>query len=422
MNELSLAQGIDRLADHLLIDAKQRIVLEQYVAVLGSISHKPDTVLTHWLRQQDQLWNNTIADLHINTVSPQHIQVALSVRLTVLQQLVRASFPTANLGTVAGWNQFINTLLPHIPPTALRGRFIKWSVLQQFLIHTPPPRLLAYLDYQSITDCLAHEPIEEMMAALRFTESADWMEHFLQHYHHCQPHDFEERPVRFLLLEPTKWWSVAEAFARKKKHHFSHLKEAGVVFSYPAPNWKQDNQTLPLFTLMVLHYIYEVHFYARWIEQHIARPHFTADFVRILKGDGSICATSRWCLPIVQQYHLKRPQPHPCAYLPHVMPEAIHWHKAFQSFFNLIRTQPEYHLCAFWESCYTVGRRIDQQLITFNLADNILSNMGVSAVPLSYHYNEDVWNAIFSSYLNRGTLERVIIEQLASQHINLHHL
>lgn len=409
--------SVDRLADHLLIDQTQRQQLEQYIEVLEQLAKKDGSMLEHWTQQQDSRWTKIIEDLAIRQPTVSTIQQAIVERLTMLQTIVSAVVPVRQLHTVAGWQDFIGLLLPHLPAATQRGRFLKWSTLERYLVHTPPPRLLKHLGYKSVEQCLAHESIVEVMAALRFTEDNDWMQHFLHQYRHCQAEDFEERPVQFLLLDPTKWWALAQPFAEKKKHHFSHLKEAGVIFAYPAPQQEADPRTLPIFILMVLHYINEVHFYARWIEQHRHQPLFGLEFVRILKGDGSICPTSRFCLPIVQQYHLKRPNPHPCAYLPHVMPEALHWRKAFQAFFNLLRQHPQFPLCAFWENCYTVGQRVSGQLLTFNIADNILTP--TNATPLTYHYKEDVWNTLFSSYLGSSKLEHSIIQQLAKQYINL---
>jgi hypothetical protein len=333
------------------------------------------------------------------------------------------------VGTAAGWLELLQIIRQHIAPETLQGYFIKPAVLREYLLAHPPVTVVQYLGYTSIEQCLETESLFEILAALRFAESEEWMTSYLAQYERLDSDSIEYRPVQFMLLAPEKWWKLAEPFAKKKKHHFSHLKEVGVVFSYPGPNQLNNSHYLHIFVMMILHYIFEVKFYSNFFEQNIERysnsesqNNFGHVFIEILQGDKNMCATDTDHLPIIQQYHLKKPHPDPCVFEPHLMPEVLHWHKAADTFFLILDQHPHYELFSFWNSCYTVGSYVDQQLLTLNFADNILSRKSVSEPPLVYHYKEDLWNEVFSQYFSETILEQAIIHDFAEKVVNLNTL
>ncbi|MBI2415427.1 MAG: hypothetical protein HYV33_02055 [Candidatus Kerfeldbacteria bacterium] len=395
-----------------------RITLEQYINVLEHLSHEPGSFARVTV-QQNQVWQTALQQLQL---SPQAdaatIQAVIQQRRQLLATLLEQRFPTVYQATAASWQHSMQTVMATLPNAVQRGEFIKLSVAKSFLLHYPPAGVLQQLGYTTITDCLKKHPILEVLAALRFTETDQWMKKFLSQYHQLSPDDFEERPVQILVLPANQWGTAAVNFAKKKKHFFSHLKEYGIVFAFPTVDQVTNQNDLPVFFAMVLHYIFEVNFYTRWVQQHRTTKNFGRLYARILKGDGDICILSQYCLPIIQQYHLKRPQPHPCAFAPHVMPEALHWRKATSALLALLKTQPNYAMVDFWTNCYTAASLINHQLVSLNFADAILSNSTV----VTYHVIEDLWNSVLAGYIGDQAVEQNIIEHLAQRYINLEHL
>ncbi len=241
------------------------------------------------------------------------------------------------------------------------------------------------------------------------------MEEHLRQFHDLTPADFEQRDILFLRLDPDRWWPLAKRLAETKKHHFSHLKEAGVIFWFPPPT-AQPQPPQHVLLLLLLHYVFEVNFYSSWFAMQLhALNQLGDDFVLSILGDQRLCSIDDWHLPILQQYHLKLSQPDQCVFEPHVMSEAVHWHKAAAIFFDIIRAHPAFHEVAFWEKCYTVGVWRDRYFINFNLMDNILSERSWQ----DYHFREEVWNEIFSAYSSQAHLEQLIIDNFSSKQIDL---
>ncbi|MBI4407616.1 MAG: hypothetical protein HY565_03900 [Candidatus Kerfeldbacteria bacterium] len=379
-----------------------------YIRIVEELTGQPDH-LASFEQAQQAAWQTAMQQLGI-TAQANDIQPALQYHTTVLGGMVNDV-----VGTFS-WESVLSLLRPHLAAAVLECYAIKPAVLQRLLEAHPPQHVLAHLGYTTVAQCLQQEPLFEIMAALRFAENHHWMETFLRSYQVLTAADFERRPVQFLTLEPAKWWKLAEPFALKKKHHFSHLKEAGIIFWYPSPQSQQlQDQTL-IVLFMLLHYLYEVHFYSRWFEHSVKQDsHFSAVFIDVLRGDTDFCAVDDYHLPIIQQYHLKTAHPNSCALEPHVMPEALHWRKAMTTFFALLRHHPQYHRVAFWETCYTVAESVQGKLVTLNIVDNVLSEHR----QFTYHWREDMWNALFVHYFGQATLERSIIHHLANKQIDL---
>lgn len=392
--------------------------LESYITLLQQGSGNVNAFI-EFAHHQDQGWENALHSLGVQHVTPNAVHEAIQQRLAVLNTAVHDVTGSPNIATEHGWQQLIQFVQQHTQAGALTGLFIKEAVLANALRTHPPQTILRHLGYATIDECLASESVYEILAALRFAESSAWMDEFISAYSTLAPDDFEERPVQFLMLNPEKWWSLAKPFAEAKKHHFSHLKEAGVIFSYPAPLQLQDPNQLHIVIMMVLHYVYEVKFYSNFFATHVsAIDHFGDMFIEVLQGDKNICTTQPGVLPIIQQYHLKKPNPNPCVFQPHVMPEVLHWHKARTTMFSALQSHANYDLLSFWDNCYTVGRIIDNQLITFNFPDNILSNQ----THLTYHYQEDLWNTLFTIHYSEEVLEKQIITHFIHKAIRLNQI
>lgn len=373
--------AISALEEHL--QTKQ---LATYIQHLGDAA-----ILEQWYQQQQQQWQ-------------QFIQTDITQQLQGAQQALTAIISDVLSDTP--WHALV-------PADILQGTFLRPEVVQRMLEQQPPPQLLQYLGYASIQECLQQESVFEIMAALRFAESAEWMNQFLELYQHLTAQDFEERPVQFIELDTTKWWKLAEPFVQKKKHHFSHLKELGIIFNFQSSSISVSRIET---TMLLLHYLYEVKFYANWFTQAMPTvPEFGKVFVKILQGDHDVPEYNDAFLPIVQQYHFKTTHPLPVAFQPHVMSEALHYRNVELTLFNLLEQHPRYEEIAFWKHSHNIGGIIDGKLYTVNFSDTILSQTQY----FTYHYIEDLWNTIFELYHPQQSLADIMIENFHKKYITL---
>ncbi len=386
---------------------------QRYIKVLATATNQPHH-LQPFEEAQQLAWQAALVALQVpQTADAGTIMIAVQDRVKLLGQIVNDTFDQLE------WEPLLAKLIPHLPSDTLTCYALKPAVIEHLLRKQLPLRTLQYLGYSNLTECLAKESIYELMAALRFSESGEWMQQFLAQYEELTADDFEERPIQFLTLSPEKWWKLAEPFATKKRHHFSHLKEAGVVFWYPSPQRQQTQDHGLAVVMMLLHYLFEVNFYSQWFKaQAVQQPDFGRIFVTTLQGDTELCAKDAYHLPIIQQYHLKQPNPDPCVFQPHVMPEALHWRKAMTTLSAAIQFHPQYHRVAFWETCYTVGEQVNGQLVTLNMIDNVLS----TTVQFNYHFREEMWNALFAHYFSSDLLEGSIIRYFADKQIDINDL
>ncbi|EKD76438.1 MAG: hypothetical protein ACD_43C00111G0002 [uncultured bacterium] len=392
------------------LDILQTNTLSGYLQILEKNTGKVG-VIAKLKADQTKQWRNALSTLGLRgEPSATELRTACQSNLALLNQIIVETIGTFD------WEPVIQQLRQHIPNQALRGYFLRQECLEAMVRQCPPQRTVAAAGYKTIDEYLKHESVYLLLAAARFTESADWMKHYVQQYRTVTPKDFSDQPIKFLLLDPTRWWEYAASFAAKKKHNFSHLKEAGVVFWYPDESFRTDHTQLHRLLLMLLHYIYEVHFYSAWFQQYLfTLDHLGDNFVDTLLGDTLVCAIDANHLPILQQYHLKQPNPNPCVYDPHTMSEALHWGKAIQTVFQLISQHPQFARVAFWEKCYTVVQPLDNTLVTLNLMDVLLSQDNW----LLYHAREDVWNDIFAEFVGREQIEHYILHYFTTKQIDL---
>lgn len=306
----------------------------------------------------------------------------------------------------------------------IKGFFLKEEKARAMLLKTPPPSIIQGLGYRDAEELLEKERMEEIFAALRFIETREWMnEVFVKHYHILTPEDFEERPVKVFVLQQ-KWLQLAEKFLEKKYHNVSHLKELGVVFIIPI-KLDTTGETLRLFSLL-LHYLYEVFFYAKIIKKYALDPStFSQNLASLIRGDvGNLPSVEgkfvQWL--IVQRYLSKDDENDSRLFLPHVNPEAIHWRKAEQALAAFALNEPSLHLDIFrdidWAGGFFPSEKVGELLVSFDLVDNVMSLVKrESMIKYLYHHQEALWNRIFSGFTGEEKMEELIIDNLAKGHI-----
>lgn len=332
-----------------------------------------------------------------------------------------------NLASTSRASKMVDTAKRLVSPPP--GLFLKQERALAVLRQNPPAMTLQLLNYPSADALIAAEDWREVFSALRFIESRDWMNGvFLKAYERFTPADFEVRPVETIVLSE-KWLTVAKKFIEKKYHNVSHLKELGIIFVIPLPI-DTPGETLLVFSL-VLHYLNEVHFYARLIKRYARADEaaFATKLISLLRGDvgeASVLNESaklRWL--IVQRYLAKENPADPRLFAAHTNSEALHWHKAEQAL-AVFAQQSAFSDLAFWAGLGYIGDFFPnsaggQEVLSFNLIDTAVELVrGRGQAKYLYHHQEALWNRIFAGYFPApGQLEESIVSNFDKGYIEL---
>jgi hypothetical protein len=292
-----------------------------------------------------------------------------------------------------------------------RGFFLKREKAREFLRAVPPPNILKALGYGTVDEMLKKEDLDEVYAALRFLEDSEWQNTvFFKQYEGLTPHDFEEREIVMRALSE-KWTPVAEQFVVKKYHNVSHLKELGVIFVIPI-FLGISGETLRLLALL-LHYFYEVSFYADAFRARAKeRRGFAKDVISMLRGDviekrlpEELSEIARPRFLVVQRY-LGKIDPNDWRLAePHVNPEALHWQRAEEDIMQIDGQDLQFWSGACWVGDFFKTDLGEDSLISFNLGDVVMTLVKRKEIKYLYHEQEALWNKIFIEYFGEKRLE-----------------
>lgn len=379
-------------------------------------------VLEDIVRQNDITVDQTLAGLGItrhdtaNTVRSALIERLGNLDRHLYEILDKPDLIAANPASAALCGTILKVFTP--PP----GMFMKQAVASAMLEKYPPNDLLEHFGYTTVAELLAKEGFASVMAALRFTQSEEWMHQFFDvAYGALTPDDFEERNVQLIILHP-KWLNVAEKFLAKKYHNVSHLKEFGIIFIIPS-TLDVPGETLRLFTL-ILHYLHEVPFYAGLFRRFMDKPEFVRDFKSLLRGEvpsGQLPDSGKISWRVVQRYLAKDNANDFRLFEPHVSPEANHWWHAEEDLSRVSRILGSDHGSldlGWWTGLDFVGELFDDSdagqkgLVSFDLIDLLMSLVQNGHAKYLYHQQEALWNKIFSEYMGRDRMEELIAEHI----------
>jgi len=328
-------------------------------------------------------------------------------------------------------------------PASRQGFFIKKGKVAELLAKHPPQLLLEHFGYQNTDELLQKEGFASTVAALRFTQTKEWMHSFFDvAYHDLKPEDFENRDVEIKILD-TKWLAVAEKFIGKKLHNVSHLKEYGIIFISPDPI-DQRGETLRMF-LLLLHYLHEVPFYSNLFRKFLPNSDFVAKLQSLLRGDVPELSTkdsSHWM--IIQRYLAKNNIHDPRLSMYHVSPEAEHWYRVAQNFQKLAEVinekfpparpaslgeageagQPPADNINYWAGLDHVGDFFKNKegvdtFVSFNVVDLVMSLVTQGETKYVYHQQEAMWNTIFVEYIGRDKMNTLIKENIIKGFVEL---
>ena len=349
------------------------------------------------------------------------VREVLQVKLVHLDKELYEILGRPDLGKAAdGCEKLCKTVLDLVVHKT--GFFIKKEKAIKLLEKYPPRNLLDFFGYKNVGELIEKETFESVFAALRFTQSNDWMHRFFdQAYNDLKPEDFEERPIQLKVLEE-KWFNVAEKFLEKKYHNVSHLKEFGIIFIIPL-KLDTPGEITRIFTLM-LHYLNEVPFYSKLFRKFSQEENFAEKLKSLLRGDvleGPLLDKGRLTWRIIQRYLAKDNPNDPRLFMPHVNPEAEHWFKAQESLAKLqIKGFARWKELDFAGDYFKKSKLEDkEELVSFDLIDLVMTLVKKGEVKYLYHQQEALWNKIFMEYLGRERMNELIEQNIIKGYIEL---
>lgn len=296
------------------------------------------------------------------------------------------------------------------------GLFIKKEKAREILEANPPEAILAFLGHSSVSELFVHEDIDEVLSALRFIESNEWMHKtFNVAYSNITPEDFEERPIELKVMG-AKWMDIGKKFAEKKHHNVSHLKEFGIIFLNPI-KMEIPGKFLRDFALL-LHYFHEIEFYSNLFRYYEKSSDFSTKLMSLLRGDVSESDglnSGEWL--IVQRYLWKENPNDKRLLLPRVNPESLHWARGESDFARFALEYDDFE-GELWHDLDWVGGMFEdngkKEVVSFDLEDTVMSLVSFMEGRMesfSYHQREAMWTKIFSEYAGgEAEMERLLIE------------
>ena len=290
---------------------------------------------------------------------------------------------------------------------------LKKTVAKSMLKKTPPKNIMKHLGYRSVDSMLKNENLAEIYGALRFAETADWLNGFNESYKSLKPTDFQNRQIEVVEMPLKRWGDIAAPFIHKKRHNITHLKELGVILMLPVTP-EANLKGIAIFTLPLLfHYLHEIRLYSSFFKLQQVKPHFGETVVETLIADTEnhpIMAGQKVHWRVIQRYYGKNPDgKHPEIFQPHVQPEDLHWRKAEDLLYELA---PELE---FWRDLDFVALfDKDNRPVTLNMLDVAATYVNSLAYEdrAIYHFRESLWNELFIRYLGHDVLEQQILQQL----------
>ena len=413
-----------KIAKVLRISAGDLLNLDQKMSLVTGQKSVMDAIS----EENDMLVKKSLAELNLpEDVVADEIYAALINKLTHIDKHLfdlLGKPDLANMSKMCG--KMCEVAFQTFTPP--RGLFIKKDKAVELLDKFKPDNLLNHFKCSSVVELVEKEGFASVVSALRFAQSEEWMHKFFDEaYSDLVPDDFEERDVELIVLNH-KWLDVAEKFLEKKYHNVSHLKEFGVIFVTPIVI-DSPGETSRMFTL-ILHYLHEVPFYSSLFKKFMGDPDFNVKFRSLLRGDvpsGQIFDGGNITWRIVQRYLAKDNENDPRLFEQHVNPEAEHWFRAEGDFSRLARMMKKDESdigLSCWTGLDFVGgffrdRNGEEQLVSFNFIDLAMSLVKKGHIKYLYHHQEAFWNKIFSEYMGRETMNRLIEENIIQGFIQL---
>ena len=412
-----MTDAYNKIARILRVSPELLLSLDQKMAALSG----QEGVIEDIANQNEILVSRTLTEMGMSKESKaEEVYNALIHHLIYIDQQLYEALDKPDLAqmSVACGKLCEMAFRVFTPP---RGLFIKREKVAELLDKYKPDNLLNHFGYATTRELIEKEGFAPVVSALRFTQNQEWMHKFFdESYGSLTPSDFEERDVELIVLDQ-KWLSVVEKFLEKKYHNISHLKEYGIIFVIPLPI-DTLGETLRMFTL-ILHYLHEVPFYSSLFRKFMEDKDFIPKLQSLLRGDVSeekMPDSGKMVWRVVQRYLAKDDESDFRLFEQHVNPEAEHWFRAEEDLGRLSRMlgKDEGRLnLGYWTGLDFVGdffknEKGEDQLVSFDLIDLIMSLVKKGQVKYLYHQQEALWNKIFSEFLGRERMNGLIEDNI----------
>lgn len=394
-----------------------------------------EPLFTQSIRQLEEVSGRTGADVKLigditklahDSLRALGLNPAASTGEEVYRALMgRVELDMKRLTRIIGANdpEDVRHLIPYIIDAANGVKFnrtifaLKHDKAKEMLRQMPPKRLMKHLGYANIDQLFDSEDFDEMYTALRFSEGEAWLNSYNKLFENVKATDYEERELRIIQMNQSKYADLAADFVHKKLHNVTHTKELGVIAVVPMKARKMRGlvlKTLPL----LLHYMNEVKLYSTFFKVKSTKRGFGAVVAETLIADpdtGSQLAGQRIHWRVVQRYlgNEKSTDIRTVAFEPHVRPDDLHWRRAEELLYQI---DPELE---FWKDRDYVALNYDGFPVSFNLFDVSFaySNKEPYANRYAIHFRDSLWNEIFIRYMGLKNLANQVLEQLDNDKI-----
>ncbi len=289
---------------------------------------------------------------------------------------------------------------------------IKHSSAKRLLKLSPPKKLMKLLNYRSIDSMLKREGMDEVYAALRFSESPTWLKRFIATYKKLSPGDFENREVKVVSLSEKRYGELAKDFAARQASNVIALKDVGTVAILPSPFENLPGLTITVFPLL-LHAINEVRVHSAYLKLQQVKPHFAELLIDELNnhqsGEFEISGQSiSW--QVLARYYGKPSSKGVNVFEPNLQVEDL-----------LVRTADEvlYKIepaLKFWDGLDYIAVMADGRPVPLGLSDNAISycnNLDYGQQATS-HFRQNLWDELMSRYVGQQPIEEKLLKQLDS--------
>lgn len=281
---------------------------------------------------------------------------------------------------------------------------LKPSAAKNLLKSVPPKQLMRQLNYRSPDSMLKRENIEELYAALPFTESRSWLTKFDKEKSRLSAGTFEARRPGVLVMPFKRWAKLAGSAPA-----VGQVAELGTVAVWPAPNFsRQSALALSVLTLKAL--------------EGLKIKNTLLKLNQVRSDFGKMLATSPQYLPeplLIAGYPLatwrslhhffaSRPaHEHPMVLEPHLQPQDMHISKVSQA---LARAAP---VCAWWDTD-TLSSPSAGGPVSLNICDVVHNKLTGRSFNKRIHHNmaSELWDELIARYLRHPAVQSHLLSQL----------
>jgi len=354
-----------------------------------------------------------ILGLDPNDTTPEELYQALSRRLerdsTAVMKALGISDDADAQQIIQGVSEFIQGAAPD------RVLALKHAVLKRLLKQLQPLGAMKLLGYRSLQSMLKNEPVQQIMAAARITESDAWWQQLREAYTHMLPSDFEQRRIAISAPMTQRWQKASAEFVKSQKQNCLSFPELGSIVLLPMPK-DVTLQGLALVLIMVaFQSLNDIRSSSSYLKFHQVKADF-GDTVRAVASGRVYAAATLANQPVAWQslhhYYAQHLDVYPAhIFEPHMQAEDLRWDSPENTLAELDET------LEFWQdsqNCALVDA--NGRCVSMNLFDAVLNysnNLPFSARALQY-LKSSVWRELTDRYLQQKQVEQVVSDQLAA--------